>query len=59
MTNYERIKEMSAEEIETLLLSNCKYCIYCGKNCIHNRKMKCTDGVIKWLNSEVKNEKTI
>lgn len=50
MTNYERIKEMSVEEIEGLLRGDCNYCIYREKVCTHNL---CTDGVIKWLNSEV------
>lgn len=54
MTNYERIKAMSPEEIEVLFRGNCNYCIYCGKNCLHNPEMLCTDGVIKWLNSKVK-----
>ena len=53
VTNYEHIKGMSVEEIEGLLRSDCKYCIYRGKDCIHNSEMQCTDGVIKWLNSEV------
>lgn len=54
MTNYERIKTMSVEEIEGLLRGDCNHCIYRGKDCIHNREMQCTDGAIKWLNSEVK-----
>lgn len=53
MTNYERIKAMSVEEIEGLLRGECNHCIYYGKDCIHNPKMGCTDGVIKWLNLEV------
>lgn len=53
MTNYERIKAMSAEEMEGLLNGNCNYCFYAGKDCIHNPEMHCTDGVIKWLNLEV------
>lgn len=53
MTNYERIKEMSMEEIEGLIHGGCNYCIYREKNCADNPEMHCTDGIIKWLNSEV------
>jgi hypothetical protein len=54
MTNYERIKAMSVEEIEGLLHGGCNYCIYCGENCANNPEMHCTDGIIQWLHSEVK-----
>lgn len=53
MTNYERIKAMSVEEIVALLFGSCEYCIYRGKDCIYNIEMQCMDGIMKWLNSEV------
>ena len=53
MTNYEYVKAMSVEEFEGLLRGDCNRCIYRGKDCIHHPEMQCTDGVIKWLCSEV------
>ena len=32
MTNYERIKAMSVEEIEALLRGDCNHCIYREKS---------------------------
>lgn len=65
MTNYEKIKSMTAEEMQKALfdfLWNCEdaedlsevFCWYC----IHDDDLscggKCQDGVLAWLNSEVK-----
>lgn len=53
MTNYERIKKMSVEEMAGLLDGNCCYCSYREEKCIHNDDMHCVSGTVKWLNSEV------
>ena len=55
MTNYEKIKNMSIDEMENAINNGyksntiCDYCIYkelpCHGLCIH--------GVVYWLNSEV------
>ena len=60
MTNYDRIKSMSAEEIATAIYNgissdSCDYCksynVYCnGAPC---RKISNTEIILKWLNSEV------
>ena len=59
MTNYERIKGMSVEEMaHSLLTTNCQ--MYCGftKNgrCNSYDDAPCENGVIKWLNSMVGEE---
>lgn len=53
MTNYERIKAMSAEEMAEIIHACCKYCIYQGKECYNSEDMLCRDGHLKWLNLEV------
>lgn len=59
MTNYERIKAMSVEEIaEYILLSEpsyCHFCVYLGHN--HEETgYDCREGIQKWLESEVEEE---
>lgn len=60
MTNYDRIKSMSAEEISTAIyngISNdpCDYCmfnnVFCGGAMC--RDISTTEIILKWLNSEV------
>lgn len=56
MTNYERIKEMSVEEMAGKLRWSslgCKCCIYDPNECTRHDKMTCKDGISEWLNSEV------
>ena len=56
MTNYERIKAMSVEEMAMELLDNFSsflYCAYTTDECLKDRNATCKSGVIKWLNSEV------
>lgn len=60
MTNYERIKAMSVEEMAKLLSSvacNCeKYCAFTldGKCNVHDcDNAACTEGLELWLASEV------
>lgn len=53
MTNYERIKEMTVEEMAESFHACCKYCIYRGEECYNSEYMLCSDGHLKWLNSEV------
>lgn len=52
-TNYERIKEMTIEEMAELLSfhdEGCAYCIRRGKNC---EDIGCETGARNWLESEV------
>lgn len=53
MTNYERIKAMSVEEMAEIIYDCCQHCIYQDKECYNNEDMRCSDGNLKWLNSEV------
>lgn len=55
MTNYERIKEMSIEELAMFICDNTKECGDCiGWNCcgsgIH------ANGLIKWMKKEVQTD---
>ena len=53
MTNFERIKAMSVEELAKELAkdSACEFCkILDGKTCINST---CEEGIIQWLESEV------
>lgn len=60
MTNYERIKTMSAEEIARnqaiLFHDSCKIEIptECEKENFVNGMLPCSQCVLEWLNSEVK-----
>ena len=63
MTNFDRVKAMSVEELATLIkqamLFECeKYCAFTKYGQCQNfsRKIKCEDGIKKWLESEVKEE---
>ena len=64
MTNYERIKEMSVEEMAEMLLdeseNNFTYCNYCNHQSYYAPHCQSTDfetdcryAVKEWLNSEV------
>lgn len=56
MTNGERIKEMSPEEIRDLLFTDlCTICEYETDTDCHN-EMDCRAAVLKWLNKEAQNE---
>lgn len=54
MTNYEKIKNMSVEEMAKFMdiHSNypCRHCIGCESN------IDCEQGIRKWLESEAENE---
>lgn len=49
ITNREKLNAMSNEELFTLL--DCQCCIYNGQHCIGK---ECKEGILKWLESEVK-----
>lgn len=49
MTNYERIKAMSIEQLAKMLDGECQFCAYDGENCMFNHDMHCEEGCIKWL----------
>ena len=59
MTNYERIKAMSVEEMAknhcTLFYGACKArsTLKCEKNTIEKGLTPCSQCVLEWLNSEV------
>lgn len=60
MTNYDRIKSMSAEEIATAIYSGissdpCDYCKFYNGYCTGApcRDISNTEIISKWLNSEV------
>lgn len=58
MTNYERIKNMSAEEMAKFHFCNAKYCEakepeYCEKESGVNGLTPCEDCFKIWLESEV------
>lgn len=58
MTNFEKIKQMSVEDMGKFIritkwFPGCPYCIYFLKpDCYENHK-HCKDGIKKWLESEV------
>ena len=52
MTNFERIKAMSIEELAENFYGDCRYCAYRWEDCICNENMNCCNGLLKWLNSE-------
>lgn len=53
MTNYEKIKEMSLEEVAELMgeYADCLFCPMVGKCGIYDR---CADRWKEWLSQEVK-----
>lgn len=58
MTNYEKIKAMSVEEMANLLdYGECHCCIYYNENGPSRCDMhECIEGVIKWLESEAEED---
>lgn len=54
MTNYERIKNMTVEEMAEMLLfhsENCRdFCVRKGKPC---RETRCIEGIKEYLKAEV------
>lgn len=57
MTNFERIKNMSAEKLVGLVFLNCRCCVYMHEDCSENEKMCCEDGMLKWLKTEAEEPK--
>lgn len=53
MTNFERIKAMSAEELAKMFYGVCQFCAYERYDCLSNENMHCEEGCLKWLNLEV------
>lgn len=54
MTNADRIREMTDEELYALLsLTSCKFCEWKGKGCFDNGDMGCFNGLAEWLKKEV------
>lgn len=56
MTNYERIKAMSVEEMAECMDCDCAHCTQDIEQCMSNRfpnELPCKAGVLEWLNSEV------
>lgn len=57
MTNHERIKAMSVEEMAEFLEDNCLCCSYTFNDCLENDELCCLEGTKRWLNSEAKKSK--
>lgn len=54
MTNLERIKNMTADELAELLGTKaCKCCAYRSRQCGYKR---CKDGIKAWLEQEAETE---
>lgn len=49
MTNFERIKAMSIEQLAKMLDGECQFCAYDSANCVCNKEMHCDEGCLKWL----------
>lgn len=60
MTNFEKIKQMTVDEIAKLLNDLTFFCRYdeCDKCPMHNKKDNCCDDITikNWLNCEVEAE---
>lgn len=59
MTNYERIKNMSVEEMADAIINTTDTCELCVRsNCVScvNAEGGCTDYIKQWLESEVETE---
>ena len=56
MNNFERIKQMTIDEMINLLLDSC--CDTCACDIDENKCMAtgCEEGIKQWLKSEVENE---
>lgn len=57
MTNFERIKNMTVEEMHSFLLEheheNCKHCVFIDcEDCASEDYADCRIGLLEWLNSE-------
>ena len=64
-TNYDRIRNMSVEELAEILgemgkqLENCDGCpaeLFCTENYVKLQCKNCNDLILKWLESEVDTE---
>lgn len=56
MTNFERIKAMSVEEMAKVIAGNCDRCSQDTEYRLYNRypdELPCEAGALEWLNSEV------
>ncbi len=54
MTNYEKLKEMSPDELSSLLCNRaCTMCIHQDVECKGNRACSCKLGIKDWLLTEV------
>lgn len=52
MTNFERIKAMSVEEMADLLQVECCYCTFLHNGCAQSDEADCHRGTVQWLNKE-------
>lgn len=53
MTNYEKIKQISLENLAVAINNNCfdvcNYCIYAKENIQVCKNKDCIEGITKWL----------
>lgn len=58
MTNGDKIRQMSDEELAAMLdkvIQDCEYCpLY--EDCIQNTDVMCTDMFLEWLREEVQED---
>lgn len=52
MTNGDRIRQMSNEELVRKMIFSCRNCVY-NDQCNADGKFICSNGIFKWLESDV------
>ena len=52
MTNGDRIRQMSNEELAQKIIFGCSKCAY-NDQCMNDGKFICINGIFKWLESDV------
>ena len=58
MTNFEKIKAMSVEEMVIFLYQNVADCDMCPatKSCEASTELSCKERILEWLESEAEND---
>ena len=57
MTNADKLRAMTDEELAIWLTQHCQSCEICAPEYYCDLEAKCADGVLLWLKKEVKNDK--
>lgn len=53
MTNADKIRQMTDEELASILCGQCTCCAYQITDCTEKQYVGCEDGVLEWLKQEV------